>query len=237
MNYEEELVNDPAYVIDAATGEEKAKLAEQQWASFDQTQAFAEHRVHRAANVPARYRKAAPTEPTVERWVKSIVEHAKKNDPKRIAPEVTEGPSLLIIGSVGTGKTYQCYGALRALHLAGLRGAFTYGLLATIINDIRAADFSEAKDRVKRLRETNLLMLDDVGYSRHTEYSEEVVFEVLNYRYENFLPTLVTTNVKGQAELDAHLGPRLTERLLQMAHPLVLDNESRRQNARDDWSI
>ncbi|WP_329172270.1 ATP-binding protein [Streptomyces decoyicus] len=71
------------------------------------------------ARIPARYRNALSDHPQVTAWTKAIAA-AGRPGPSG-APGIAEGPSLLIAGPTGTGKTHQAYGAIRTLLSAGVR--------------------------------------------------------------------------------------------------------------------
>lgn len=62
-----------------------------------------------------------------------------------------------------------------------------------------------------------LLILDDVGTERRTDprFVQRIYFHVINGRYERELPVLITSNL-GMRELEAHMGERVVERLLEM---------------------
>ncbi|MFD8410880.1 ATP-binding protein [Streptomyces sp. NPDC059650] len=71
------------------------------------------------ARIPPRYRQALADHPEVAAWVDEIV-RAGRPGPSG-ARGIAEGPSLLIAGPTGTGKTHQAYGAVRSLLAAGVR--------------------------------------------------------------------------------------------------------------------
>ncbi|WP_256362102.1 hypothetical protein [Streptomyces sp. TRM70350] len=70
------------------------------------------------ACIPARYRRAMADQPQVTAWADEI---ARAGRPGPGGPGIAEGPSLLIAGPTGTGKTYQAYGAIRGLLSRGVR--------------------------------------------------------------------------------------------------------------------
>lgn len=79
-----------------------------------------------SAGMPPRYRGAVADHPQVLNWVRDVARQA-------VAPslgarrQVATGPSLLMAGVVGSGKTHQAYGAVRALAGVGHRGAVARG--------------------------------------------------------------------------------------------------------------
>lgn len=109
------------------------------------------------------------------------------------------GVGLLLQGDIGRGKTY----AACAIMLMMLRnGKIRNGLFVTcdgLFNGIKA-EFGK-KDQgslLARACKTDLLVLDDMGKERLTEWSQPILFQVINDRSNELLPTIVTTNYSGR---------------------------------------
>lgn len=107
---------------------------------------------------------------------------------------------VTISGNVGTGKTYAGIVALRwHLNAIGQRGAFwpVTDLLeryrATFDAD-RATEITTTID--EELRRTSLVVLDDWGKQKATEWAEQQLFRLLDERLRNARRTIVTTNFK-----------------------------------------
>ena len=64
-----------------------------------------------------------------------------------------------------------------------------------------------------------LLVLDDLGAEKPTEWVQEQLFIIINKRYEEMLPTLITTNC-NMAELIDRIGRRTADRILEMTTPI-----------------
>ena len=137
--------------------------------------------------------------------------------------------SLLLLGATGTGKTHQAYGALR--HLAGsgwppiawraIEAAELYALM-------RPGSTPDAEACFTALADAPLLLLDDLGSGRWTEFTEEVTFRLVNYRYVHGLPMIVTSNVRPEVFTDT-FGARISSRLRQMCTLIDLGLSDRRQ--------
>ncbi len=137
-------------------------------------------------------------------------------------PVVDKG--LLFIGPPGIGKTHVAVSVLREVVLKGLRGVYydTRSLLSTIrstYNPVTRASEADVLDEVMR---AELLVLDDLGAERLTDWVEETMHLVVNTRYSAKRPTVFTTNyedVSDVEELDSLLvrvGFRLHSRLREM---------------------
>lgn len=73
----------------------------------------------------------------------------------------------------------------------------------------------------------NLLFIDDLGAEKVTEWVEEVIYLVINSRYENNYPIIITSNypLSGIAE---RVGDRVASRIKEMCHIVKLEGEDRR---------
>ena len=68
-------------------------------------------------------------------------------------------------------------------------------------------------------KSAKLLILDDLGAEKASEWVKEQLYMLVNYRYEHMLPIVVTTNCSG-AELEQELGRRTLSRLVEMTKPV-----------------
>jgi DNA replication protein DnaC len=182
--------------------------------------------VRLSKTMPDRYLHAAATHPDVVAWVRAVARASTKRGDHR-PPVVERGPSLLLQGRVGTGKTHQAWGAIRALAVSGLKVAWSATTAADLYARMRPRHGVDAEVVFEEYAQARLLLLDDLGAAKPSEWTEEVSYRLVNYRYENRLPTLVTTNV-GK-DLTERLGERVVSRLREMASLVVLDGADRRQ--------
>lgn len=74
-----------------------------------------------------------------------------------------------------------------------------------------------------------LLIIDDLGAAKASEWVEEVTYRLINRRYNHMLPTLITTNLAIK-DLRAHLGDRVTSRLAQMTTRVEFEPVDRRRH-------
>jgi DNA replication protein DnaC len=184
-----------------------------------------EQSARKAVAIPARYADAVVDVPAVADWVRALVAIAVQN--RRLVPHIRSGPSLLLVGSTGTGKTYQAYGAIRALGVSGVGCSWMVTTAADMYAQLRPRPKVDSETEFRRYADIGLLVLDDLGAAKGTEWNEEVNYRLINHRYENELPTLITSNVPPK-ELVPALGERVASRLVEMAERVVLRGSDRR---------
>jgi DNA replication protein DnaC len=183
--------------------------------------------IHAAeARVPYRYRDAVADHPLVAAWVREITASARRG-PAGV-PGIARGRSLLLAGDIGTGKTHQAYGAVRSLLAAGVRLRWRAITAADLYAALRPRPGIDTEHELLDLAHAPLLIIDDLGAAKSSAFTEEINYRLVNHRYNQALPTLLTTNLPI-AELRAHLGERVTSRLTQMTDRVVLDGTDRRR--------
>ncbi|MFI1814416.1 ATP-binding protein [Streptomyces sp. NPDC020422] len=179
-----------------------------------------------AARIPARYRHALADHPQVTAWADAI---ARAGRPGPAGTRgIAEGPSLRIVGPTGTGKTHQAYGAIRSLLTAGVRLRWEAVTAADLYARLRPRPGFDSERDLQSLMRCPLLLLDDLGAAKTSEWTEELTYRLINHRYEHLRPTLITSNLTTDV-LRAALGDRVASRLAQMTERVTLEGEDRRR--------
>lgn len=174
---------------------------------------------------PFRYQQATATHPIITAWADRAA-----NDPR------TAG-FLLLTGSFGTGKTHQAYGALRRIAEAGPERYEVLALTAPDMYALMRPDGSEhgPEYEVKRLKRIPLLLIDDVGTEKISDFTEEATYRLLNERYNESRPLIITSNLPARAKqgptLADRLGERIASRLSQMTTVVEMTGADRRRGA------
>lgn len=100
---------------------------------------------------------------------------------------------LFLYGEKGTGKTKLA--AIIANERAGAGKPVLFASVPDLMADIRASFSSGGtSERVQAVKETPFLVLDDLGAEKMTEWVGEQLFCIVNHRYNEQLPTVVTSN-------------------------------------------
>lgn len=117
---------------------------------------------------------------------------------------------LLLIGGYGCGKTHLAAAIANDVLERGITPLFV--TVPDLLDHLRATFAPSSpegySERFQRVRDSRLLILDDLGTENASPWALEKLFQILNYRYMSRLPTVITTN----QELE-RIDPRLRSRL------------------------
>jgi DNA replication protein DnaC len=144
---------------------------------------------------------------------------------------------LMLMGDPGTGKTHLACAAFRTILAKGFTGKFFD--YQNLLDRIRAGydPSSQSGDNPYcEAMDTEVLLLDDVGAHRVTEWTEDTITSILTQRCNNQKPLIATTNLIDETSsakndyrttLTERIGPRARSRLFEMClfvrMPLVED--------------
>lgn len=141
-----------------------------------------------------------------------------------------ENLGLLLWGDVGTGKSFVAACIANALLEQGIPVLMTN--FSKILNQMGAMYSEERYRYIASFSNYSLLILDDLGIERSTEYALEQVYAVIDERYKSGLPVIITTNLKI-AEIrnpqDVAYA-RIYSRILEMCTPVRISGEDRRKS-------
>ena len=149
---------------------------------------------HRAAHEPAEIR---------------VIETAQRQ-----AMRYAEDPKdwLVIAGQTGRGKT-RLAAAIANWSRDSARGVM-FVVVPDLLDKLRSSynpqSPREFDDVFEQVRTAPLLVLDDLGAQSGTPWADEKLFQIVNYRYNACLPTVITTNLTVR-DLEARLASRLTD--------------------------
>lgn len=135
------------------------------------------------------------------------------------------GESLMIWGEPGNGKTHLAAAIVNVLSEKGYIVVFQS--VPELLQRIRSTFNSENKENetqiMRALLECDLLILDDIGAEKTTEWVEEKLFNIIDGRYRKELPTLYTSNLEPK-ELKNQVGKRSYDRMVETS--LTVKNEA-----------
>lgn len=168
--------------------------------------------------IPPRYADATTDRTAVHDWVLRLVTN----------PRTT--PSLLLAGNVGTGKTHTAYAALRLAAESARLADWKTATSAALFGDLRPSDGRDTEKAMAEYLNTSLLFLDDLGAAKASEWTEEVLYRLIDHRYNHCLPGIYATNLLPE-QISAHLGERVASRLAGSCQVVSITGPDRRRTA------
>ena len=100
---------------------------------------------------------------------------------------------LLLFGDTGTGKTFAacCIGNALIEHETRVMIAN----MSDLLNDVGNLKDYPREEAIKKIQSCDLLIIDDFGVTRNTEYANEIVYKIIDIRYRAKKPMIITTNL------------------------------------------
>lgn len=143
------------------------------------------------------------------------------------------GRSLVMVGRPGTGKTHLGFAILR--HLMGASDQFTgrmvgvSELFRSIKDTWQRGSKKTEKQVIGEFIAPHLLIIDEIGVQFDSAAEQTLLYEVINGRYQEVMPTIVISNL-SRHELAQVIGPRSFDRLRENGGiELLFDWESNRR--------
>ena len=135
-----------------------------------------------------------------------------------------------IYGRPGNGKSHLAAALVNRVIQRGYTAVFIE--VPDLFARIKATyDGEGSEDRIMRsLASCDLLVLDDAGAEKPTEWVREKFYQIINARYKDRKPMVITTNTPDMAGLEDIIGFRAYDRVLEMCAPLKNNGESYRRN-------
>jgi DNA replication protein DnaC len=156
-----------------------------------------------------------------------------RNYARRFEDFKKAGKGLILFGGVGTGKTFLASCIANELIDNGVPCLVTN--FARIINTLQGM-YEGKQNYLDSLNEFDLLVIDDLGIERNTEYVNELVYNIIDARYRSGKPMIITTNLKYSDlhNTDDTSKARIYSRIIEMCLPVLVSGEDRRKTKAQD---
>ena len=123
---------------------------------------------------------------------------------------------------------------------SGKPGRLLFSNFQDLIQEIQATFGSDANTNkseiLQPLLDADLLILDELGSQKPTSFVQDILYYVINSRYNDEKPTIFTTNYldeprEREERLEDRIGNRLRSRLHEMSERVVIESDDYRKTA------
>lgn len=128
------------------------------------------------------------------------------------------GVGVLLHGDYGVGKTHLVTAiANQLVYEHGVSAYFTS--LPDLVAKIQLAmkRYDDDEDPRKLVKGIDILILDDLGREKPSDWTQQILFEIVDHRYRSKKPILITSNLNPQ-QLSHQVGEATMSRLINMSH-------------------
>ena len=138
-----------------------------------------------------------------------------------------DNQGLLLWGPVGTGKSYAA--AVIANELLDRRTSVVMTSFIKILKEV--GTFDDDNGKIEKMNQSKLLIIDDLGAERGTDYSLERVYDIIDSRYRSNKPIILTTNLTMEQMKNCEdiRYNRIYDRIFEMCYPVKVSGLSWRK--------
>jgi DNA replication protein DnaC len=145
-----------------------------------------------------------------------------------------DGESLMFWGEPGNGKSHLATAIANELTAKGKKVVFIS--MPDLLKKIKSTfnrNSNETEEQIMRgLQLCDLLIIDDIGAEKVTDWVQEVIFRIVDGRYKKMKPIMATSNLEPK-ELAERIGKRAYDRLIEISQPIKNEATSyRREKAK-----
>lgn len=168
-----------------------------------------------AARIPKRFQNKTFADYIAETPQQQKALEACTSYAHNFADNLAAGRCLILSGNVGTGKTHLA-AAIADYIVRETEYTAVFRSLHSILQSIKAtysnnSEFTES-EVLEIFTSPDLLVIDEIGATKPSEFELSTIFAIINTRYESQLPTVIITNLDA-GELKNNIGDRCVDRL------------------------
>ena len=156
---------------------------------------------------------------------------------RNLEENLKQGKGLFITGNVGAGKTHLIAAMIdwiaRMTKRRKKRVLIIFKTSVDLLAEIKYSfdrkykDIETTEELMNSLENCSLLIIDDLGSEKTTDWANELFYKIIDYRYSNLKPIIITTNLTDQ-ELKEKISERLVSRIHEMCKGLKLTGKDYR---------
>lgn len=152
-----------------------------------------------------------------------------RNYAERFEEIQKSGDGLILLGNVGSGKTFYASCVANALIDKGYRVMFSN--LVDLVQRIQNETYN-GLEVMEEIKACDLLVIDDLGVERDSAFMQESVYSIINKRYESGKPLIVTTNLTAQDLTNPKtvMCDRIYGRIIEKCFPIEFKGRNRRSS-------
>lgn len=162
---------------------------------------------------------------------KNFSNYNTKNNPKAVKDckdyvlkfkqNKKDGRGLFLTGKVGTGKTHLLAGIIDGIARIHQCSVF-YRSATELLNEIRATiKTDDNENKLQKLKDCELLIIDDIGTEKTSEWVMDIYFSIIDFRYSNLKPIVIATNLTD-SEVKDKFNERIMSRIFEMCDGVKL---------------
>jgi len=159
---------------------------------------------------PIEFAEPGTLDPRITPWAKGFLSTGRAR-------------ALIIVGTIGAGKTWTLWKLVEALIGQGWRGKWD---IVSSYELKEATDRPVDRDLIAKWRSIDLLCIDDIGAQRINDWDMDALHALIDTRRQHQRATVITSNT---SELRPLLGERVASRVAGGATAVVFNNEDRRR--------
>jgi DNA replication protein DnaC len=217
------------------------------WIEDDETNTVRECRCRRERVAAARAERLATSIPKrfldveFDRWPitnidPAIVKEVRKYC-RRLDDHLDGGSGLYFYGEIGSGKS--SLAMVVAKEVLRERRSLAIFAAPDLLSRIGSTYEDRSRDTygglMERLATVDFLVLEDLAVAKQNEWRLEQLYTVVNRRYQDKRPILVTADVPSPERLGEHIGARTASRILEVCEPIpFLDGDHRRRHTQPE---
>jgi DNA replication protein DnaC len=137
--------------------------------------------------------------------------------------------NLIIFGPKGTGKTHMVCALVRSIKFA--KRYKLLDIVTRVKNSYSRSSEETELDIISELSNASVLVIDEVGRQGGTQFEGNLMFQIIDTRYENLLPTILVSNlpVTGDISITSYLGATTMDRINENAFEIACEWTSYRR--------